>query len=158
MTGENDMTGRIGDEEKMERVWGGERVYTVKQKVLFLTAFEDISADCALETNFLHVYPLLSISEFHPQKELPSSHYLLAAHSISPLPFGLFPHPGLQRLPRQRHTGFNTPVSPQSAALFVRCVDAFIGLKWLLCSLPAVYSQAVIPLLTTVCGLVMQFV
>lgn len=91
MTEENDMTGRIGDEEKMERVWGGERVYTVKQKVLFLTAFEDISADCALETNFLHVYPLLSISEFHPQKELPSSHYLLAAHSISPLPFGLSP-------------------------------------------------------------------
>lgn len=58
----------------------------------------------------------------------------------------------------ETHTGFNTPVSPQSSALFVRCVDAFIGLKWLLCSLPAVYSQAVIPLLHTVCGLVMQFV
>ncbi len=58
----------------------------------------------------------------------------------------------------ETHTGFNTPVSPQSSALFARCVDVFIGLKQLLCSLPAVYShtQVVIPLITIVCGHVMQ--
>lgn len=85
----------------------------------------------------------------------------LSAYSSLYLPFLplVSPLSGFAEAPTpETHTGFNTPVSPQSSALFVRCVDAFIGLKWLLCSLPAVYSQAVIPLLTPVCGLVMQFV
>lgn len=152
MTGENDMTGRIGDEEKMERVWGGEAEGFVfdgfwRHKCRLRSG--DKLPPCI--SFIIHIWiPSSERITIIPLSSCSSLHLSITLWSL--------PHPGLQRLPRQRHTGFNTPVSPQSAALFVRCVDAFIGLKWLLCSLPAVYSQAVIPLLTTVCGLVMQFV
>lgn len=93
-----------------------------------------------------------------PQKDLSSSYYLLTAFSLYyPL---VSPPSGFAEAPTpETHTGFNTPVSPQSSALFALCVDAFIGLKRLLCCLPAIYSyiQAVIPLLTKVCGHIMQF-
>lgn len=92
-----------------------------------------------------------------PQQDLSSCHYRLTARSLSTALWS--PPSGFVEAPTpETHTGFNTPVSPQSSTLFVGCVDAFIGLKQLLCSLPAVYShtQAVIPLLTTVCGHVMQ--
>lgn len=65
-----------------------------------------------------------------PQKDLSSSYYLLTVPSLSLLPFGLSPI-RVRRVSHARdtHTGFNTPVSPQSSALFARCVDVFIGLS-----------------------------
>lgn len=121
--------------EKVERVQGGESVYVIKQHLvstsLFLVAFEDKCADCTQETDFLYVYPSLSISEFL------LIIILLSSFSSLSLRYPLVcPSSGFAESPTpETHTGFNTPVSLQSSALFAQCVDAFIGLRRLLCHL-----------------------
>ena len=125
---------------------------------MFLTTFEDNSADCIQETDFLHLYPSLSISEFLLLRTY--HHPIIFLHlTLSLLPFGLAPI----RVRRSSHAGDTqdlTRLSPHKAPHCLLRVDAFIGLKLLLCIMPAVYShtQAVIPPLTTVCGHVMQSV
>lgn len=94
-----------------------------------------------------------------PQKDLsPSIIFLQLSLSPSATLWSLPPSGFAEAPTPETHTGFNTPVSPQSSLLFVRCVDVFMGLKLLLCSLPAVCSrtQAAMTQLTTVCGHVMQ--
>lgn len=112
-----------------------QRVYVMRQHLvsmsLFLVAFEDKRADCIQETDFLHVYPSLSISEFL------LIIVLLSSFSSISLRYPLVsPSSGFAESPTpETHTGFNTPVSLQSSALFAQCVDVFIGLRQLLCRL-----------------------